>query len=102
MKNRLKLLSEWRDAVSILVNIVRKLYPNAEIYLVGGAAENRLTIYSDIDVLVVFDKVNDPVKIYSRMWEELEKHVPIYYPLEIHIIKKEELKIFKGVKKRIG
>ncbi|ADI32068.1 nucleotidyltransferase domain-containing protein [Staphylothermus hellenicus] len=31
------------------------MLPNAEIYVFSGAAENRLTVLSDVDVLVVID-----------------------------------------------
>ena len=43
-KSRLLLLRKWRNIVHDIIKIVKKLYPEAEVYLIGGAAENRITI----------------------------------------------------------
>ncbi len=67
VKSKLKILSEWRKVVKIAKEIINELYPDAEIYLIGGAAENGLTIYSDIDLLVVLDKGVDRVEALTRI-----------------------------------
>jgi len=43
-KSRLLLLRKWRNIVHDIIKIVKKLYPEAEVYLIGGATENRITI----------------------------------------------------------
>jgi len=50
---RLKIISMWRSYVEILVKTVKKLYPNTRICLVGSVVEDRLTINSYIDVVIV-------------------------------------------------
>lgn len=89
-KTRLQLLSEWRQAVNKLVEILRKLYPHAQVYLFGGAAENRLTVLSDIDILVVFPEENiapeKRVQVLAEIWEELERIGLAHYPFDIHVV----------------
>jgi len=93
------MLRKWRGVVKEVADIIRKLYPGAEIYLAGGAAENRLTVYSDIDLLIVFKKrKSEKAEILARIWEALEKKIPTYYPLEIHILDYNELNRIKSQK----
>ena len=101
---RLKLLSQWRRVVFEAARIIKDTYPQAEIYLLGGAAEDRLTIYSDIDLGIVFpENINREkrIEILEKIWEKLEDKIPAYYPLHIIILNREELKRLKGSKKRI-
>ena len=97
--NRLKLLQNWRRVVDSVVEVVKRLYHDAEVYLFGGAAEGRLTILSDVDVLVVFREkltTEKRVEVLARLWEELERSgVPPYYPLDIHVVGRDELDAYR-------
>lgn len=100
-RRRLLLLREWRRIVYSVASVVKKLYPEAELYLIGGVAENRITIDSDIDIAVVFKSKlneNDRVNILMHIWEAIENTVPMYYPLEIHIFNLNEFVRLKGRK----
>jgi len=102
MKSRLVMLREWRRIVLEAAKAIKKVYPNAEIYVVGGAAENRLTIRSDIDLLVVLKEIEEEkASILARIWEALEEKIPVYYPLELHVISSSELHAIKGRKIRV-
>jgi len=47
-------LLRWRKYLEILVEAVKEvLGEDAEVYIFGSAAENRLTVDSDIDVAIV-------------------------------------------------
>lgn len=101
---RLLLLRRWREIVAEIAGVIKGSYPDAEVYLTGGAAENRLTVNSDIDILVVFrGQVDDEerVKILEDIWEKLEGRIPAYYPLHIIVLSGDELGRIGGVKKRI-
>ncbi len=101
---RLTLLREWRSVLDEVVSVDKEAYPEAEIYLMGGATENRLTVYSDIDLAIVFRKRLDHrerTEILEKIWEKLEGKIPIYYPLHIIILGENELKKLKGTKKKI-
>ncbi|RLE83814.1 MAG: hypothetical protein DRJ67_11595 [Thermoprotei archaeon] len=50
--------------------------PGAEVYLAGGAAEGRLTVLSDIDVLIVPPEkpgFSQAIEIRVRVLEKAEK-----------------------------
>jgi len=53
---RLQSLRRWRDVAAKVAETVGSLYPQAEVYLIGGASEGRLTALSDVDVAVVFSR----------------------------------------------
>ncbi len=101
---RLKLLKTWHEVVGEAANIIKSIYSEAEIYLIGGVAENRITVDSDIDLAIVFkEKIEHGkrIDILEKIWEKLEEKIPIYYPLHIIILDQEEFNKFKGSKKRI-
>ena len=97
----LQVLMEWRKHVRLACKAVKNVIPNAEIYVIGGAAENRLTVRSDIDILIVLpctSTFNEVIELRSRILEEAGKlGLPLYAPIELHIVGREELK--KYVKK---
>ena len=92
----LQVLMEWRKHVRIMYRAIRNVIPNAEVYITGGVAEDRLTVKSDIDLLIVLpytSTFNEAVELRSRILEEAEKlGLPLYAPIELHIIGKKELK----------
>jgi len=69
-RNRLLLLREWRDIAYRIARIVKNLYPEAKVHLIGGIAENRITVNSDIDIAVVF---KNRVK-----WRRKNRYLNIY------------------------
>ena len=103
IKPELSLLKEWKNVLREVIRVVKTLYPNSEVYLAGGAAEGRLTVLSDIDVLVVFDELpSDRADILAKLWEVLEERIPIYYPIQIHVLECGELGRIKGKKVRLA
>jgi len=71
-----------------IVEIVKRLDPNAEVYLFGSVAEGRYLLSSDIDVLVV-TSVN-PGRVLAELWNS-----GIRDPFEIHVVTREHLEIYK-------
>ncbi len=72
----------------------KEALPRAEVYLIGGAAEGRITVDSDIDIAVVFNRDlsrRDRVETLTRIWEAADAATPMYYPLELHILTPREL-----------
>ncbi len=103
IKPELSLLKEWKNVLREVIRVVKTLYPNSEVYLAGGAAEGRLTVLSDIDVLVVFDELpSDRADILAKLWEALEERIPIYYPIQIHVLERSELGRIRGRKIRLA
>ncbi|MGC9149436.1 MAG: nucleotidyltransferase domain-containing protein [Sulfolobales archaeon] len=103
-EKRLRLISRWKEIVAKAAEAIKKVYPDAEVYLFGGAAEGRLTVASDIDIAVVFeDPPENRGDVLAKIWEVLEEEgVPPYYPLEVHILSREEFEKLKGSKVRLA
>jgi len=106
VKYRIRYLRNWRQYIKLLAKSIEELLPNAEVYVIGGAAEDRLTILSDIDVLIVVDEpltTQQLRKIKADIIWNAEKYgFPWDYPVEIHIITRNELpQHLKHVKKLI-
>ena len=75
-KNLPKLLSE-------LAEEIRKMDPEARVYLFGSAAEGRHLLSSDIDVLIITDK--SPSEVIAHLWSK-----GFTDPFEIHVVKDEK------------
>jgi DNA polymerase sigma len=45
-------LKRWREYAEKIAKAVKDLIPEAKVYVIGSIAENRTTIYSDIDILI--------------------------------------------------
>lgn len=92
----LRILSSWRRYVKAVHEAVKAVVPDAEVYVIGGAAEGRLTVMSDIDVLVVLHErppFERAVELRSKIIERAEElGLPIYAPLELHIAGREDLR----------
>ncbi len=91
----LKVLMKWREYVRLVYEATKKVLPIAEVYLVGSAAEGKLRVTSDIDVVIAlphkptYDEIID---VRVKVIEEAEKlGLPPYAPIELHVISKEEL-----------
>jgi predicted nucleotidyltransferase len=101
---RLRELLRWRSYLPILVEAVKSvLGEDVEVYMFGSAVEGRLTIDSDVDVAVVVEELpgsaSRRVEILNRIWSIMEDNgVPWWYPFEIHLMTREELKLLREVK----
>ena len=89
-KHHLEHLRRWREAVEAIAKAIRDLGIKAELYVIGGAAESRLTILSDIDVLLCLEEGLGPEDLWALRRKVLgvamDKYgLPIDYPVELHI-----------------
>jgi len=102
---RLRIISEWRRYVHVVARAARQVVPGAKVYLVGGAAEDRLTVLSDIDILVVLPRrpgFREAAGLRARILEEAEKQgLPLYAPVELHIVGEEELERYRRMGKLV-
>ncbi len=97
---RLKKLHAWREHIVPLAKAAWKILPEAKVYIYGGAAENRLTVLSDIDVLIVHSSIplnpKDKMRLKIKLWQIAEEYgVPWDYPFDIHLLTPEEFENFK-------
>ena len=71
-----------------IARAVKEVNEDAEVYLFGSVAEGRHLISSDIDVLVVTKR--KPGEVLSLLWSRGIKD-----PFEVHVVTKDELRIYK-------
>ena len=93
-KHHLEHLRRWKEAVRAIAKAVRNLGVKAELYVIGGAAESRLTILSDVDVLLCLEEELGPEDRWALRRKVLglamDKYgLPIDYPVELHILDKK-------------
>jgi len=102
--SRLKELLKWREYLKILVESARRAFGNnVGVYVFGSAVEGRLTVDSDVDVAIVVEEVPRSglvrARLVDELWRIMESNgIPWWYPFEIHLLTKEELKLLKGAK----
>jgi len=103
---RLQILRGWRRYAEIVARAARDVCPDAEVYLIGGAAEDRLTVLSDIDILVVVPRKLDygsAVELKERILEKAEElGLPLYAPVELHVADVETQAMYRGVRVRLA
>jgi len=77
-----------------VASAVRSLGLNADVYVFGGAAEGRLTVLSDVDVLVCVRGLGEVDSWRLRkliLAEAMDRHgLPWDYPVEVHVVSGEE------------
>ena len=99
----LQSLRRWREYAVLVACAVEKVVPGALVFVAGGAVEDRLTISSDIDVVVVLPhrpSFEEAVDLRTRILEEAEKlGLPLTAPVEIHLVGQEDLKYYKTLER---
>jgi len=98
---RLRELLRWREYLRILVEAVREVLGDVDVYVFGSAVEGRLTVDSDIDVAIVLPEVPgsglERARLVNRILEVAESRgVPRWYPFEVHLVTKDQLSMLEA------
>ncbi|BDB99987.1 nucleotidyltransferase domain-containing protein [Saccharolobus caldissimus] len=106
VKFRFSHLRRWREYAEKIAKATQDLEPNSEVYVIGGVAEDRITVLSDIDILVVIKrKLNDKEKKKLREIILLRAidlyNLPFDAPVEIHLKDEDEAKRFFELSKKV-
>ena len=80
VKNHFEHLKRWREYAEKIAKAAKEVLGEAEIYVVGGVAEERTTIYSDIDI-----------EAYGLPWD---------VPVELHIVNEKEAREYLRISKK--
>ena len=88
-----KSLLKWRDQLPELLEAVRSVLPDAEVYVFGSALRNELTANSDVDILVVSDKATGSQR--HKLAVAIEEKLRNPFIFEIHLTTKEKLSWYK-------
>jgi predicted nucleotidyltransferase len=87
-KRRSEIFERLDEYLKKIVETVKKLDSNAEVYLFGSVAKGKHLISSDIDILVVSDL--HPGRIIAELWSN-----GMNDPFEIHVITRNMLETYK-------
>ncbi|MEM0225864.1 MAG: nucleotidyltransferase domain-containing protein [Thermofilaceae archaeon] len=90
---RFKSLLKWREQLPELLEAVKSVLPDAEVYIFGSALRGELTANSDVDVLVVTDKAAGPQRHQLAAAIEEKLKTPLIF--EIHLATREKLDWYK-------
>ena len=92
-------LRKWRSYVPAIAKAARDLLgPDTRVYVAGGAAEDRLTVLSDIDVVIVSDRVPGDERAKLRLRLDIRElavaryGLPWDYPVDIHLYNTKEFR----------
>ncbi|MEM2613560.1 MAG: nucleotidyltransferase domain-containing protein [Nitrososphaerota archaeon] len=96
---RFKSLLRWRDQLPELLEAVRSVLPDAEVYVFGSALRSRLTANSDVDVLVVSDRALGSQR--HKLVVAIEERLRTPFIFEIHLTTKEKLAWYKRQAKEL-
>ncbi|NPA85477.1 MAG: nucleotidyltransferase [Crenarchaeota archaeon] len=95
MLERYSKLLKWRSYVPLLREALKRALPGAEAYIYGSAVEGKLSAKSDIDVMLVLERVPksalERARMTARIREELEE-LGFYdhYLFEFHFVERGE------------
>jgi len=104
VKYHFRHLANWRKYAEAIAESVKEIIgEEAEVYVIGGIAENRVTVLSDIDILVVIPDNLDPRGLSVKILvNAMDKHgLPWDAPVELHIVRRSEAKQYLSCSKHI-
>jgi len=87
-RRTLAYLSRYRELAEVVKDVVKKYCPDAEVYVFGSVLTGRYTASSDIDVLVVYRRMNEELKY--KILVDVRKEVGMDAPLEVHFSTRRE------------
>ncbi len=105
VKHHFAYLRRWREYAEKVCRAVRDIIPDAEVYVIGGVAEGRTTIYSDIDILIIVKEADLPAR-KRLLVDLLERAMDAYglpwdAPVELHIVGEAEAKEYFKHSRRV-
>lgn len=90
VRYRFEHLRRWREYAEAVARAARDLDPGARVYVFGGVAEDRVTVLSDIDILVILSRTIADEEISNLRARILVRAMDIYglpfdAPVDLHV-----------------
>ena len=87
-----KMLMNWRNWIGNVVKIIKEILPDAEVYVIGSVARNEHIGSSDLDLLIVSEKITDKLSERGKLIAEIElrSNLPLHHPVEFHLVKPQD------------
>ncbi len=89
---RARMLSEWKLWISKVTEAVRRIVPGAEVYVIGSVARGDAIASSDLDLLIISDRVPETSRKRAELIVRIEEEakLPLHHPIEFHLIQNKE------------
>lgn len=81
----LEALRNYKRIAIRVKHIVRKYDPNAKIFVFGSVVRGKFTSASDIDILIVTERIDLKYDIIVDVYRSIEA------PLELHVVTQKQL-----------
>lgn len=88
----IELIRDWRLWSEAIAEAAERVLGSCEVYVFGSVVEGRATGGSDVDVLIVAERLPGDFKVRGALKAEIEEaaNLPLYHPFEIHLSTGEE------------
>jgi len=80
LSRELKALEKYMEVAAEVKKVVLEVDPEAEVYVFGSVVRGDYTAASDIDILVVTEKVDRKYEIMTRVYQRVDA------PVELHVV----------------
>jgi len=101
---RAEMVRNWREYINSIVEAVKSVLPDSKIYVFGSVVKGESTGGSDVDILVVSERIprNNLERAGLKIRIEELSNLPPYHPFEFHLADREEGEwYFKRIKELI-
>ena len=93
-----KYFENYIDYAKKIKEIAEREVGGVKVMVFGSVVEGRATPKSDIDILIVSDRI--PKDIRSRIRTKILKEIGLFSPFEIHIVNRKEFGWYKNFIKK--
>ena len=88
--------------LGVISDRVRKLLPDARVYLFGSVVEgNYVPGKSDIDVLVVVEKAPKTASELVELRLKVLEGIDFFSPFEVHVVDEKRFELYKKMCKKL-
>ncbi|MCX8183090.1 MAG: nucleotidyltransferase domain-containing protein [Crenarchaeota archaeon] len=89
-----ELARDWRFWSRKIAEAARRLLGPCETYVFGSVVKNQVAGGSDIDILIVSDRLPEDYRSRGNLKAKIEEEagLPLYHPFEIHLATGKEAK----------
>ncbi|AWR95373.1 nucleotidyltransferase domain-containing protein [Acidianus brierleyi] len=102
VKRKFQHLRKWMEYAEAIAKASKDLDPRSRVFVFGGVAEDRVTVLSDIDVLIVTDVKDKRSFKRAIMLRAFDIYgLPFDAPVEIHVTDSEGFKEYSKYSKVI-
>jgi len=89
-----KLASDWRFWSEAIAKAAREVIGSSEVLVFGSVVKGHATGGSDVDILIVAEKLPKGFRERGNLKAEIEVKacLPLYHPFEIHLATSKEVR----------